>query len=118
MIMSILFPFIHKALTQCFISDTFFYFSLSNSERSESHTLITTFSQGDITTEEFCQSTADMSPLSLSPGQIQNTRGRREGGRGGERDGHEDRERKLEKENVRFDVIVCMSGFPIYGQFD
>lgn len=36
-----------------------------------------------------------------------------------ETDGHAERRRRTrQNENVRFDVIVCMSGFPIYSQLD
>lgn len=64
-----------------------------------------TFPQEDISTEVFCLSIADMSPLSLSlsPSEVQNTReqreklrGRREGGRG-ERERDRWKERKQER---------------------
>lgn len=127
-----LFPLIYKALTQGFINDTFthFYVSLSFKWRdvwNYTHTHGRSLKRTSRQKYFVCQLQTCLLSLSFSPGKAQNMReqrqklrGRREGGRGErERDRWtwRDRAKTRENENVRFDVIVCMSGFPIYSQF-
>ena len=85
--------------------------------KSHTHTLIKTFPQEDISTEVFCLSIADTSPLSFPPGEVQNTGEQREkvereeeggGGRGErETDGHVARERKQERRKMSDLMLLC-----------
>lgn len=75
----------------------------------------------DIPAEVFCLSNADMSlslSLSLSRRSTKHEGTKRKAEREEEVKERERQRKTWQIENVRFDVIVCMSGFPIYSQFD